>query len=126
MVTKHREEYLPYWGAPELYHREWKEIHYGEIGNDLAKKLTDDDMGTILMINDAVNTVKTLKLVGCVNIFGSGLEPLCGSTVLKLIDLSLVGPHESPVIIPKPKISEEAILPILDSIINADGSSLEV
>ena len=61
---------------------------------------------------------KTLKLTGCVNITGSGLELLRGSLVLQQIDLSLVSQYECPEIDPDPSISKAAVLPILDSIID--------
>jgi hypothetical protein len=55
-------------------------------------------------------------LAGCVNIIGHGLEPIRGSLVLEQIDLSLIG---------EPLISEDAVLPILESIVAAGGTTLE-
>ncbi|KAL7537536.1 hypothetical protein ACHAXR_007895 [Thalassiosira sp. AJA248-18] len=78
----------------------------------------------VLACIDAGNHLQTLKLAGCVNITGRGLEPLRGSLVLEQIDLSLVGEHESPHIEPKPLISETEVLSILASIIDEDGNSL--
>ena len=49
---------------------------------------------------------------------------LRGSIVLKQLDLSLVGQFESPKLHPEPSITEEAVVPILTSIINAEGTSL--
>ena len=63
-------------------------------------------------------------LCGCTNIEGHGLNPLRGSVVLEQIDISLVGKHDCPKIEP-PKISLEAILPILQSIVSSDGCSLK-
>ena len=48
-----------------------------------------------------------------------------GSTVLEQIDISLVGKHEEPEIKPVPKISPEAVVPILDSIISTNGCSFK-
>ncbi|KAL7536281.1 hypothetical protein ACHAXR_007041 [Thalassiosira sp. AJA248-18] len=104
LITKHTEKYPV---CDEIYEHTFTETHYGEVGNDTCKKLMDDDIGAILTIIDAVNNVKTLKLAGCVNITGVGLAPLRGSTVLKHIDLSLVGPHESTVIKPEPNLSQD-------------------
>jgi len=98
LVTHHKELY----GYNKEYVHEYKEYHYGEIGNDVVKKLSDNDVSAILMLIDAVHHIKTLKLVGCVNMTGAGLEPRRGSTTLKHIDLSLVGPHKSPAIKPEP------------------------
>ena len=39
--------------------------------------------------------------------------------------MSLVGKHESPLIEPEPLLSEDVVIPILDSIINNRGSSLK-
>ena len=63
-------------------------LDFGEIDKEFASKLTDDDMADILLSIDAVNTLKTLKIIGCVEISGVGLEPLRGSSVLQQLDLS--------------------------------------
>ena len=101
----------------------WEVLDFGD--ESLAAKLSDDDVHSILAHIDAINKLKTLKLTGCVNITGSGLAPLGGSVVLKEIDLSLVGQHDSQVIVPEPKISEEVVLPILNSIVSSEGTLLE-
>ena len=103
----------------------WEELDFGDIEKSLAAKLSDDDVRSILMHIDAVNNLNKLKLTGCVNITGEGLSPLGGSVVLKEIDLSLVGQHQSPDISPEPKISEEVVLPILNSIVSAEGTLIE-
>ncbi|KAL7529394.1 hypothetical protein ACHAXR_002940 [Thalassiosira sp. AJA248-18] len=94
-------------------------LDLGDIDKALAKKLTDDDIASILACIDAANNLKSLKLTGCVSIVGRGLEPLRNSAVLKEIDLSLVKYHESPILEPEPSISEDVVVPILDSIIHA-------
>lgn len=48
-----------------------------------------------------------------------------GSVVLEQIDLSFAGKNEDQYIEPEPKISEEVVLPILESIISTDGCSLK-
>ncbi|KAL7551161.1 LOW QUALITY PROTEIN: hypothetical protein ACHAWF_018295 [Thalassiosira exigua] len=90
---------------------DWAVLDFGEVEEGLASKLTDDDICGVLMAIDAVNNVKRLKLAGCVNIFGKGLEPLRNSIVLEQIDLSL--------------ISGDAVDPILTSIVGCDGCSLK-
>lgn len=89
--------------------------------------VSDDDVYAVLQCIKANQTLKKLKLTGCVNITGRGLEPLRGSTVIVIehIDLSLVKQYESPAIDPEPSISEAEVIPILDSIITADGNSLK-
>jgi len=107
----------------------WDFVDFEDIGKYLAAKLTDDDIGGVLVCIDAVSTIKKLKLKGCVTITGHGLEPLRGSVVLEQLDLSLVGSGgtwgESPILFPAPYISDEAVIPILDSIIDAEGSVLK-
>jgi hypothetical protein len=62
-------------------------LDFGEIHKDLAAKLTDDDIRDILIRVNAVNRVKRLRLAGCINITGAGLEPLRGSSVIEQIVL---------------------------------------
>ncbi|KAL7537395.1 hypothetical protein ACHAXR_008867, partial [Thalassiosira sp. AJA248-18] len=104
---------------------QWEVLNFRSIEESLASRLTDDDIRGVLACINASNRLKTLKLAGCVNITGRGLEPLRGSVVLEQIDLSLVGEHERPLIEPDPLISETEVLSILASIIDADGNSLK-
>ncbi|KAL7449389.1 hypothetical protein ACHAWC_001452 [Mediolabrus comicus] len=100
-------------------------LDFGEIHRDLAAKLTDDHIRDILLKVNAVNRVKRLRLAGCTNITGAGLEPLRGSLVIEQIDLSLVGANESPTLAAEPPISCDHVLPILDSIINQERCALK-
>lgn len=134
---------------------DWGVLDFAEVERSLAKKLTDDDLGAILGCIEAaeasnwwvhfwslrgeaalqvlargVTFIKTLKLTGCVNIVGHGLEPLRRCTRLEQIDLSLVKQHESPEISTVglgrgPLISARACIPILDSIISTEGNNLK-
>ena len=104
---------------------QWGVLDFVEIEKSLARKLTDDDVGAVLASTNARQTLKKLKLTGCVSITGHGLAPLRGSACLEQIDLSLVKQHEKANIEPEPLISEAAILPILDSIIDTTGCSLK-
>ena len=104
---------------------DWSVLDFGDIEKILASKLSDGVIDKILRNIDAVNDLHILKLAGCVNISGIGLNVLRSSVVIKQIDLSLVGKHESPLIEPDPLLSESVVLPILDSIIDSRGSSLE-
>jgi len=104
--------------------RQWEVLDFEDIDRNLASKLMDHDLRAILLCIDSVNKLEKLMLAGCVNITGRGLEPLRGSVILKQIDLSLVGRHESPHMESEPIISEDAILPILSSIIEKDGRHL--
>ena len=109
-----------------LSNRRWNLLDFSDIEKSLAAKLSDDDIDKILKSIDAVNNLKILKLAGCVNITGSGLDTLRSSTVLEQIDMSLVGKHEVPLIEPEPLLSEDVCIPILDGIIGRGrGSSLK-
>lgn len=90
---------------------EWGTLDFGEIEKSLAKKLTDYDVCIAALTN-----LKILRLAGCVNITGHGLEPLRGSLHLEQLDLSLVKKHVSPILKMEAKISDSAILQILPDV----------
>ena len=92
-------------------------LDFGDIEKSLAAKLTDDHITAIFNCIDAPNNLKTLKLAGCVNITGSCLESI-RTSVVELLDLSLVGKHESSHQAREPLLSESVIIPILDNIIS--------
>ena len=118
----------------------WENLDFGGIEKELTARLTDDDIKAVLWCIDAANKVKRLSLAHCVNITGTCLEPLYGSSVIEQIDLSLVGRHESPALLElwhppqkidfvvaefDPPLSYEIVLPILDSIIGSKQCSLQ-
>ena len=59
--------------------------------SNLADKLSDEDLRALLLIIDAKNTLKTLRIGGCTQIVGHGLEPLRESTVLQCLSLPRLG-----------------------------------
>ena len=103
---------------------QWDILDFEDVGNDLARELSDDDIYAVLKCINAHDVLKRLKLCGCINVTGIGLNPLRGSVVLEQIDISLVGKYDCPEIEP-PKISLEETLPILQSIVSSDGCSLK-
>ena len=103
----------------------WTSLDFGDIEQSLANKLSDDDVHGLLICIDAANRLKILKLPGCINILGTGLIPLVGSTVLQQMDLSLVKRQETPKITPDPQLNQLAIFAIMDSIIDATDSSFQ-
>jgi len=105
--------------------QQWDMLDFEDINKELANKLTDDDIYAILKSINAHDVLKKLKLCGCINITGIGLNPLQGSVVLEQIDLSLVRKYEEPRIKSIPKISHETVMPILDSIVSENGCSLK-
>ncbi|KAL7529106.1 hypothetical protein ACHAWF_002841 [Thalassiosira exigua] len=68
----------------------WDVLDFHDAGNDLAKRLTNDDVGAALCCVDAKANVRDLRLTGCVNLTGVGLEPLRGSAIIESIDLRLI------------------------------------
>ena len=96
-------------------------LDFGEIEESLALKLTDEDVKSILICIDANTKLRKLKLAGCINITGAGLDPLRGSIVLEQIDLSLVAEHEIPEL--DGSQSCEQVVRILDGIIERDDNT---
>ena len=111
--------------AQKIAGDDWDTLDFGHVEKELAERLSDDDINAILMCIDAVHKLKILKLTNCINITGVGLEPLRGSRIIAKIDLSLVGEHKSPLLDPEPPISRDVVLPILNSILNGEGSALK-
>lgn len=89
----------------------------------LAKKLTDNDLYAVLSC--IKETVKRLKLTGCINITGRGLSPLQFSTALELIDLSLLKQYEDTSTRIESRLCQETVIPILGSIISVQGCLLK-
>lgn len=103
----------------------WTTLDFADVEYALARALTDDDIAAALASIDAPANLKSLKLAGCIGITGRCLAPLRKSVRLEQLDLSLVGKHESPNIWPEPRISESAVLTVLDGMINrSDGMKL--
>lgn len=100
-------------------------VTFEDVEKELAAKLSDDDVGGVLVLASSLHPIESLYLSRCVGITGKGLEPLRGSKALEQLDLSLVGPNESPNLSPEPAISKKDVIPILDSILDADGCSLK-
>ena len=104
---------------------QWDVLDFEDVSKDLANKLTDDDIYAILKCICAQDVLKRLKLCGCINIEGHGLNPLMGSVVIEQIDFSLVRKHEKQKIESKRRISLEAIVFVLDSILSLDDCALK-
>lgn len=105
-------------------------LDFGEIEISLAKKLRDKHLKAILLRIDAVNNLKRLNLMNCVEITGVGLEPLRGSIVIEQIDLGILRISwrgwEAYANLPTPQISvSDHVEPILDSIIAREGCALK-
>ena len=104
---------------------QWNILDFEDVEKELANKLTDEDICVVLKYMNARDVLKKLKLCGCINITGHGLNPLKGSVVLEQIDISLAGKYNDPSYCLRSKISQAVVVPILDSIISSDGCSLK-
>ena len=102
------------------YEELWNELNFLDLDESLRMKLTDGDIAGVLTCLDAVNRLKTLRLSGCIKIRGDGLVPLCGSLVLNNVDLSIVPIEKGST----PMLSIDAVLPILESIVEMNQNSL--
>ena len=97
----------------------WETLDFGHLDQNLANRLTDADISLVLSCIDAVNTVTTFRLTGCIGIRGWGLQPLKGSKVIETIDLSIVNPGDTST---KPsELHEGTVVPILESMIAAES-----
>jgi hypothetical protein len=110
--------------AVSLYRRpigtvtiQWAILDFSDLDKEVQSRLTDDDINSVLCNIDATNTLRTLKLPGCINITGRGLGVLHAAVNLCQIDLSLVGQRESPVLVSEPSLSQAVVVPILNSIV---------
>ncbi|KAL7529492.1 hypothetical protein ACHAXR_005932 [Thalassiosira sp. AJA248-18] len=101
----------------EYYEVQWEILDFVDIGRTLASRLTDDDIGAILVCIDAKNNLKRLKLGHCFNLVGHGLTPLHCSTVLEKIDMGLARQFEAPELFEGAKISQDAVFDVLASIL---------
>ena len=70
-------------------------LDFEQVEEELAGRLTDDHLESMLRLSDAATGLRILKLAGCTNITGSGLRPLRGSRVLCQVDFTLRGNHEA-------------------------------
>ena len=104
--------------SPSIAGADWATLDFGQIERKLASKLSDEDVRDALLHINAANKLKILMLTNCTNITGIGLRPLIGCTTIEQLDLSMAEKFQSPELFPKPRISCEIVLPILDSIIS--------
>ena len=101
----------------------WEVIDFLDVEKELREKLSDNNIRDLLISTNAIAKLKKLKLTHCSQIIGSALEPLRGSLVLEQLDLSQVGQYDYP--FSNGQLSCEIVLPILESIIAKEDSSLK-
>lgn len=124
----------------EYYGVNWEILDFADIERSLESRLTDDDIGAILVCIDAKNHLKRLKLRNNFDFVGHGLQPLCGSNVLEELDLGLTGDQIEKICSPsdnrggsmdiqwhviETKLSECAVCDVLESILESEGNSFK-
>lgn len=103
----------------------WAVLDFALVEESLASQLTDDDLRAMLLCINAKSTLKRLKLAGCVNIVGHGLEALRGSAVMEQLDISIAAYKYSDSF-PMPMLSAEVALPIAESVVISSGDVLKI
>ena len=91
----------------EIQKARWEILDFNEI-DDLAGKLSDDDVGALLVSIKAKKKLRILDIDCCQKIIGHGLEPLRGSTVLERIYIDEEG-----------GMCITTVIPIFESIIDS-------
>ena len=106
----------------EDYHAaRWEQLDLEhDIDVKLAAKIADDDIGAVLVCIGAKKTLKSLQFRRCDWVVGHGLEPLRGSVVLE--EFNYCEAYYGGIF--NSSISEAAVVPILQSIIDTDGNHL--
>ena len=106
---------------------QWETLDFEDVERELANKLTDNDISAVLKSINAQDVLKRLKLCGCINIIGHGLNPLRGSAVLELLDICFRSKSGKAYFEYRDstKISLAVTGPILESIITTEGCSLK-
>ncbi|KAL7529020.1 hypothetical protein ACHAWF_002809 [Thalassiosira exigua] len=102
----------------------WDVLHFEDVEESVATRLTDGDICGVLVCIDAVNNLKFLKLSLCVNVRGHGLAPLRGSVVCERADLSITSVELERSTGRRPILSIDATLPILQSVVSKVGNSM--
>ncbi|EJK48696.1 hypothetical protein THAOC_32484 [Thalassiosira oceanica] len=97
-------------------------LDFEDVERELAGRLTDDHLESMLRLVDAATGLQILKLAGCTNITGSGLRPLRGSRVLRQVDFTLRGNHEAAKEEEEEsQLSKEEVVSFLQSLLDGGG-----
>lgn len=120
----------------------WDRFDFGDLGSELAARLTDDDLGAVLACVGAKDSLRELHLTRCVGLSGEGLEAIKGSTVLQRLHLQMwpeqraecKGPTslekggERALMITRAElesqVSRDAVQPVLESMLAKDDSEM--
>ena len=108
----------------------WNVLDFVDLPMSLATRLSDDDVGAILVCIDAKNELEQLTLTHCTHIVGHGLEPLRSSTRLEALNLGLAvlvlaSGRGDNFVLDDAKLSEGPVCGIVDGIISEEGNALK-
>ena len=107
-----------YYNAPN-----WKVLDFIDLGKTVASKLSDIDLLRILNCTGANEHLERINLTYCYSIVGWGLAPLKTSSTLEKMDLGLVPQGISPRDLDEEcSLEEDSVLPIIDAIMDMDGT----
>ena len=95
----------------KYYEVGWEILDFIDLEMPLVWRLTDDDVGALLMCIDAKNCLKRLNLTYFSHVTGNGLEPLRCSIALNTLDFG------------EADFQEEGVIPILESILREEGNT---
>ncbi len=111
---------------------EYDTLDFGDIEEELAKRLTDDHISDILLCLERLtlnnNRIRKLRLTNCINITGKGLWRLRKSKKIEQIDLSMVPEHTIPSELnpaTEGRLEFRHVVEVLDSIVSLQRSSLK-
>ncbi|EJK48640.1 hypothetical protein THAOC_32545 [Thalassiosira oceanica] len=125
----------------EVVEQLWDRLDLGDLDNELAVRLTDDDLGAVLACVGAKDKMNELHLTGCTGLSGEGLEAIRGSTVLQRLHLQMwpeqaacggptsleKGGERALMIIRaelESQLSREKVQPVLESMLAKDDSEI--
>ena len=101
----------------------WKVLDFIDLGTTVASKLSDIDLLRILNCTGANEHLERINLTYCYSIVGWGLAPLKTSSTLEKMDLGLVPQGISPRDLDEEcSLEEDSVLPIIDAIMDMDGT----
>jgi hypothetical protein len=75
----------------DVVHRDVSKSRWREVDLSGNRRINDEQLRAFLTNIDARTNTKVLSIVGCMNVNGTGLESLRGSTIMEDIDLRVMG-----------------------------------
>ena len=106
------------------YAEGWSRLDFVDLEMWLCSRLTDDDLGAILMCIDARRNLKQLTLTNCFGLVGQGLQPLRGSEIIETLDLGMNYQFIIPTDV-NHRLSAPVVLDVLDSVLETDDNCFQ-